>query len=270
MSHKQEYDSSGKGSSALFSALLRNARAEIAAWLGQAVAAIYHDYDKFFDSVDIIELLSEAIFTSFPPVQLALALQQHLAPRVIQVAGFSGEPVLVYISILAGCRFSVAMTRSLLMRAMQKTIKEHPETKTNVHVDDTAMLVTGSSRSYVYDTIVPTALSFAKQVRKLRLTLSSKGVIVCSDSSMAKYMQKELKLHGIDYQTELHARDLGISFTAAQSSPRVLLNKRFSRTKVRTDKTIRIAQLTRKARVLFSGSVYPARTHGHQASGFDI
>ena len=87
-SHKQPYDSSGKGSSAFFSALLRNARAEIAAWIGHSVAAIFNDYDKFFDSIHIPELLREAIFTHFPPVQLALALQQHLAPRVIQVAGF--------------------------------------------------------------------------------------------------------------------------------------------------------------------------------------
>jgi len=92
---------------------------------------------KIFDTIDIPILIDQAI-GHFPATELSLALQQHLAPRVIQVAGFSAQPIPVFKSILAGCAHSVAMTRNLLLQSV-KEVEEHnlPATITKVHVDDT-------------------------------------------------------------------------------------------------------------------------------------
>ena len=133
---RQPYDSAGKGSSALESALIRNMLAELAHWSNEYSAAILHDFEKIFDTIDIPILLDQAIRNHFPATELFLALQQHLAPRVIQVAGFSAQPIPVYKSILAGCAHSVAMTRNLLLQSV-KEVEEHnqPATITKVHVD---------------------------------------------------------------------------------------------------------------------------------------
>ena len=159
-SNRQTYDSAGKNSSALASALLRNAQAEIAAWIHNKTVAIFNDYETCFDTIDIPTLLVESIFTEFPPIQMSMALQQHLAPRVIQATGFSGEPSLVYKSILAGCRHSVAMTRTLLLRSMKTIVKSTSNTNTKVHakvdVDDTATLAVDKSGNSVVGSVVQT------------------------------------------------------------------------------------------------------------------
>ena len=82
LANKAPYDSASVGSSALLSALVRNIRAEIAHWLGEFSLAVFNDFEKFCDSLDLQYLLQEAVYTKFPPVILAYLIQQHVAPRV--------------------------------------------------------------------------------------------------------------------------------------------------------------------------------------------
>ena len=76
----QPFDSATKGSSAAHSALFRNFAAEVAMWLGRQSAGVLNDYHNFFDAIDIPTLVSKAIESNFPARELAIALQQHLAP----------------------------------------------------------------------------------------------------------------------------------------------------------------------------------------------
>ena len=113
------FDSCRSGSSALQAALVRNLRAELGFWLGEHVASVFNDFEKFFDSIDIPILLQEAIHCNFPPQLLSFLLQQHLAPRAIQANGYTSEAMIVYKSILAGCMASVDLTRVYLRRNTQ-------------------------------------------------------------------------------------------------------------------------------------------------------
>ena len=187
---RQPYDSAGKGSSALESALIRNMLAELAHWNNEYSAAILHDFEKFFDTIDIPILLNQAIKNQFPATELSLALQQHLAPRVIQVAGFSAQPIQVYKSILAGCAHSVAMTRNLLLQSV-KEVEEHnqPATITKVHVDDTAQFSSHKEAKTLFSNILAAAIHFKHKTTKLKLTLSSKkgaGSVIASSTRLAK------------------------------------------------------------------------------------
>ena len=186
----QSYDSARKGSSSLDSALLRNMQAEIAHFLKHHSAAVFNDYHTFFDSIDIQKLILEAMETGFPLAELALALQQHLAPRVIQVSGYCSSPTQVYKSILAGCKHSVAITRTLLLRLMTHLSREHPQAPPRVHVDDTSMLTVAETTSAVQDRIVPCIRDFARGVGKLNLSLSEKGIICSSDKKLTQRIQK--------------------------------------------------------------------------------
>ena len=98
------FDQAGRGSSALFAATQRCIIAEIAVAIGSLVACALHDYDKFFDSIEVIDLLNEVVATDYPVAPFLLAIDQHLAPRVIQCQGVCGKPMSVFRSIVAGCK----------------------------------------------------------------------------------------------------------------------------------------------------------------------
>ena len=98
--HKQPYDTATIGSSALLVALKRSSCAELASWLGSYFASIYNDWEKYFDTLDLETVMTEAVYNDFPLPQLAFALMQHMAPRVIQANGCSSQAIAVDKSIL--------------------------------------------------------------------------------------------------------------------------------------------------------------------------
>ena len=211
----QSFDSATKGGSALIASLRRNLLAEIGHWLQLHVAAVFYDFSKFFDTIKIAELIDRAADTQYPPVDMALALQQHLAPRVIQAEGFSGFHMCIHNSILAGCKQSVSMTRALLYQSMYTLHATHKKVYTGIHVDDIALLASSESKLKVYHRARAASLHFASMARKQRLGLSEKGAIVASDFSLALRLQRELNKQGVPYKAEYVSRDLGLAFNAA-------------------------------------------------------
>jgi hypothetical protein len=265
--NKQGYDTAKAGSSALLAALARNLTAELAHWLGLQFASIYNDYHKFFDTLDLLTVMLQAIRTGFPLDRLAFALQQHIAPRVLQANGYSSIPMQVWKSILAGCRYSVAMTRMYLQEDMVSLVHEHPQAKTELFVDDTSMHSDGPDNQSVIDILVPAMLSFKDKVVKLKLTLSPKAVIVTSNVQLTSTINKLLSQHGLVFVKATHTRDLGITSTAGKSRPKQLLLSRISKSKLRIKKISRLAVVSRKSRKLFNGSAFAMATWGHQGAG---
>ena len=262
------FDSALPGASALSAALRRNLKAEVAYWLGALIATVLNDYEKFFDTLNIVELIRESYVNEFPAQQLVLALQQHLAPRVIQVNGFSSLPVSVFNSILAGCKHSVAFTRSFVKRKMHKVCDLYPHTDSRIFVDDTSMQTTASTIPEVLDQIVPTVSTWAQGALEQKLRLSNKGCIVTSNPKLSKLLQKELLSYGLTYRIEPHARDLGVTHAAGVRKPSQLLARRFKNVRNRILKIKQLSKIDRRARNLYAGSAFSASTWGHQASGF--
>ena len=62
------------------------------------------------DTLDIQELLNDALELGSPSDLLVMAMAQHLAPRVLQAGGYSSMPVEVCRSILQGCVLSVCVS----------------------------------------------------------------------------------------------------------------------------------------------------------------
>ena len=223
----------------------------------------------FFDTIDINILLEQALYSEYPTTSICLAMQQHLAPRVIQVSGFASEPVSITHSILAGCQQSVALTRALLNKNMSKLAKEHPDAPPCVFVDDTAMVCSFPKWSQVQNTLAACLIQFAKCVRRLNLSLSPKAVLAVSDFKLGKSLQKELELHGIFFNiaSRQGARDLGVSHSAGTSRPATILVNRKTKIIQRKNRINNIAKISRRAKILYTGSALPAETWGHQASG---
>ena len=264
------YETAQKGCSALDAALYRNVVAEIAYWLNQIVACALNDYHKFFDTINISTLIIESIYTEYPPVDLAIGLQQHLAPRVIQVAGFSSSPVIVTHSILAGCKQSCPMTKSLLYRSNQELQSKFPNAPPKVYVDDTSMICKADTWSVVQNALAPCLIRFATIVDKLNLSLSPKANIVSNHTKLSLSLKKELFGHNIHFKipnTRQGARDLGVSFCAGKYRPCAISVNRIKSTKNRNNKIKGYAKINRKAHVLFKGSAFSAMTFGHPVCG---
>ena len=269
INNMEDYDSARIGGSALHAALKRNLRAEVAFWLGHESAAMFNDFEKFFDTIDIKILIQNALDEGFPPVMLALVLQQHLAPRVIQANGFSSDPMSVVKSILAGCKSSVALTRVYLKPGIKPLSKKHKQAHVGTFVDDTSMQSVGAYFEQVSDKLVPALADFGDVAKKLKLLLSPKAVISASHPSLALSLQRELKNnYGLIFKINNSARDLGIAHSAGVAKPDKVLKDRLKSKKNRISRTAGLAKVSRKARKLYTGSGFAATSFGHQGSGF--
>ena len=196
-------------------------------------------FSDFFDTIDISVLLREACFAEHPPVELSLALQQHLAPRVIQVCSFLSSQLIINSSILAGCKQSIPMTRTLLRKLTCRLNDKHPNAFPQVFVDDTSMSARHKKWSTVLNRIAPCILDFASGVKELGLILSDKAMLVDSHPKLALMLKAEFAKYGIEFQIpdpREGARDLGISNTAGIHRPNRLLSNRHNRAKIRYQK----------------------------------
>ena len=120
---------------------------------------------------------------------MALALQQHLAPRTLKVSGFCSEIITVFRSILAGCKQSVAMTRVMLRKALDELVRKHKAVTPTVHVDDTSMLVHGHI-DIVVEQMAECLADFIVLAKNLHLKISDKSAIVSGSPKLAKQLQK--------------------------------------------------------------------------------
>jgi len=122
----EDFDMSGKGKSALVASAYRGLQAEIYKYTEEQVIGVFHDFEKFFDIVDLEVLMNKAIELQFPIIDLLVTMLQHMAPRVIQCDGFCSRAIITNTSILAGCKHSVALTRVLFLTGMQKICIDKP------------------------------------------------------------------------------------------------------------------------------------------------
>ena len=93
MLNLQAYDTSCKGSSALVAALTRNLTAEVAHYTGQKSVAVFNDCLKFFDTINIEELISQATSALFPLPALMYAFSVHFSSRTIQFQNYCSTPM---------------------------------------------------------------------------------------------------------------------------------------------------------------------------------
>lgn len=173
-------------------------------------------FEKFFDTLDLSELLVQAAYTEYPLDQLVYALQQHLAPRVLQTKGMSSEFTQVFSSILAGCKHSASLTRAYLRTSIDDITESYPEAHTSLFVDDTCMQSTGSTKPENVNAIGPAVLRSNAKVKSLKLRLSHKAAASTSDDKSTRTIISELKAQGMKFVTSDDARDLG-SHTALAS-----------------------------------------------------
>ena len=86
-----ENDSAKKGSSAKKACLKRSFFADLFSLCGMDTGANLFDFDKLFDTVDLPMLLALLNKKQYPLKHLCFAIQQHCAPRRLQVKSVTSE-----------------------------------------------------------------------------------------------------------------------------------------------------------------------------------
>lgn len=120
-----QFDTCVPGASSLDAALLMNAAVECAVLPGNCAIGLFNHAHNFIDTLDLEVLTSKASKAGFPLRVLNTVIQQHLAPRALQARGYTTQPVEGNKSILAGCKFSVALTRACLVEEVSRLDREH-------------------------------------------------------------------------------------------------------------------------------------------------
>jgi len=195
-----DFDTSGTGQSALVAAAYRGLEAEVYRYTEEQVIGVFHDFDKFFDSIDTTILINKALEVNFPIIDLLMTMLQHTAPRIIQFGGFCSRSIITHTSILAGCKHSIALTRVLFLTGIHNLCVQHPLAAPKLYVDVTAMLTAGENEQATQDMWL-SILDFVNLSQALGLKLSTKGVIVAKQPSAARALVKTLaqKRHYIQY-----------------------------------------------------------------------
>ena len=209
--------------------------------------------------------MQQAINTAFPPQALTWALGQHLAPRVVQGEGISSSPQLVSRSILAGCKHSIALVKMYLKEDLSRLMRDHTSIGVSAYVDDITITARQLSRYDLTIQVLEAMRSFSGIANKLKLVLSDKGQLVCSDTRQGAKVAKSLSKLGIPVTHVYQARDLGVVNAAGKHVRRLGARARITATRQRVAAIKNLSRISPMARKLYSGSAYSASTWGHMS-----
>ena len=141
-----EWDTCRPGFSALFAAVLRATTVEAAGLIGEFVFGALWDMTKFFDYVPHAPLVRVAAAHAFPPVEFALALPMHAAPRRLVHDSCVSDPVFPTRTTLPGCGYAIPFVRLVLRSPVGEVIAAYPRVDHTVHVDDIGQMATETLR----------------------------------------------------------------------------------------------------------------------------
>ena len=261
-----ELDSAAPGRDCQWAAFTRSAALESAALRGKFAALVLWDLDAFYDSIDIETQIQKCRAHGFPPSVAVLALQNHLAPRVIVAEQAHSAPVTPSRSLIAGCSSSTSFARALTLELGDTTGAE-PWTQTHQHVDDIGQLIVASSRGELISRTIQTSTALLQNIRGLRLNLSAKSAIVATEHGTAVEIAKCLARRGICVAPKRQADDLGVGTAGGAQRASKTTRARIERGLARTRRARLLGFVSSKAKKLYSTGCKPVQTYGSRAHG---
>ena len=191
----QHWDSAVRGASAQGSGLLRRLLDELAVLSGQKSAGVYYDVEKFYDSLDVVQLAKLSTSLGFPVLVAAMDLQIHVSARAPRWCSHYSFPMDVSSSILAGSKYSNSYARAYLYDMLDSLHKAVPVTL-GQHVDDLATLAHGDAAS-VLEMLVEAAICLRDGFASKQLVVSTKQVVTGSTHRLADNICGSLHAPGI-------------------------------------------------------------------------
>ena len=177
------------------------------------------DLEKFYDSIDNVKLMHQAVQFKWNPVGLFISLLVHMAQRVLRIGDLWGEWRSPCKSILQGCGSSISWARVLLYNLLQDLHSRFPVQIGNHHSQGTFFQALHWS--------VEATCMLDMGLTSLGLTLSQhKPMIVASHPQLLRAVRLELLEQGISFEGADSVRDVGLDATAWHRRSVKIQNKR--------------------------------------------
>ena len=92
---------------------------EVAVFEGAQAVTAHWDIDKFYDNINVEKLIGQLVKLELPLRARILALQMHLAPRLLSMQKWFSAPQTIYTSIIAGCKLPNIFAKVFVFPALQ-------------------------------------------------------------------------------------------------------------------------------------------------------
>ena len=223
------WDTAVAGSSALRAALYRVALDELAIDEGKSPMTAHWDVEKFYDNINISKLLRCLTDNDMPWRAPVLALQMHLAPRILATQNWVSTPIAIFNSIIAGCKLSNVFAKVFVYPAMQRwherfrpdelppmRLQDEEGPFSKEYVDDFTLRQDISTR-HGLSTFIQANICFADGLASLDLPLSRrKYLLLGARQQVATYINISLRKAGYYFLPVQSAMDLGVQTSAAR------------------------------------------------------
>ena len=205
------HDSALAGRSPLTATAMRALIMEDASLRGRVTVLVLWDVEKFFDSIDILQLLRQAERMDFPTEVLLLGMQAHRAPRSLRVLGTQAHLMeTLGRSIIAGCTLSTSWARAYLRPAVAGLDADEGHLVTE-HVDDMDQLTVQDDEDTAASVAVRQGLHLAKGITALNLTISGKSTVISNTPKVAARVARRLGHQGFPVRPGQVGEDLGVA-----------------------------------------------------------
>ncbi|CAK0816536.1 unnamed protein product, partial [Prorocentrum cordatum] len=205
------WDAAVRGSSALQAALLTMVLDETRARIGlNEQNNFLADVEKFYEHMDLAQMILQAIELQFPAVELYLCCLTYLPPRTVKAQGAYAESIVPNCSIVPGCGKANHCARVFLYRLLERAHERAPLAHIRQHVDDVHTRVEGPRKMVLDQTKIITC-ELAQGMLDLGLRVSPKSLLMMTNVKDEVRVQRHvLQSTGIKIKRASWAKDLGV------------------------------------------------------------
>ena len=205
------------GGSSAFSAIYDSvADDEVVKARGLGSSTLLVDIETFYDSIRWTGLCSEASRLRFPATILAIAMEQHMAPRTLTIRGSLADPIVPTNGVVAGCTVAPTLAKIILLAPVSAAVQEAPALRVRQYVDDLTLKFVGTWGAV----LVRSAEFFAPLLRNLEtshfVVSTTKTILITSPPKLASHIAGKMALSGFPVPTAKVGKDLGVTVTMAR------------------------------------------------------
>ena len=201
---------------------------EVDSFLGKSIAQVLFDLTTFYDTVGWGPLVRAALRLGYPPLCLAMAINQAQAPRYLSLEGALAAPILPARSLLAGCAQSTFLSKVVLRPIVLQVLRTNSGVTCRAFVDDLRLRAARGTAAGVLASVVPAAVQLGHALQSAGLVVSSKSVAVTNPCALASRIARACQLEAVPMTAVRVAKDLGVDSAVARRRTQAAISKRRS------------------------------------------
>ena len=263
------WDSAVKGNSAFAAGLMRTLQVELASEEHLVTLQVLWDFEQFYETVLLPKVVEKAVDLGYPIWNLAIGIQAHLGPRLLDTGLSVGQWIrLPSRSLVTGCRQSGSWARALLHDVLGRIARGYPRAPPGSHVDDISQIFSCPSGPVAVRWAVGAAAILADEVRELGLRFSGKSMILPGASRHAATAARIIQSAGIPIRLGRRGKDLGVETTGGRRRCGAIQASRVQKAKVRAHRIGIIARAGKPGKhALYTGGAKPQQEWGQACHG---